>query len=90
MAIGATRRHIMSMILRDSLTLVAIGSAIGLGVAFFVTKPLAIFLVPGIRPADPLTFSAVILVLAFTGVVASWGPLRRASGVDPLVALRHD
>ncbi len=90
MAIGATRGHIVGMVLRDSMTLVAIGSAIGLSLAFFVTKPLTMFLVPGIRPADPLSFGAVILVLGLTGLAATWGPLRRASAVDPLVALRHE
>lgn len=90
MAIGATRRHIVAMVLRESMTLVALGSAVGLVLAYFVTKPLTIFLVPGIRPADPRTFLSVIAVLAITGVLATWGPLRRASAVDPLVALRHE
>ena len=62
-AIGAGRGTISRMILFDSAKFIAAGSAIGLFIAFFVTKPLVIFLVPGLKPSDPLSFSAVPLVL---------------------------
>jgi ABC-type antimicrobial peptide transport system permease subunit len=66
------------------------GSAIGLAIALFVTRPLATFLVPGLKPGDPLTFIAVVAVLAVTGLVASWGPLRRALSIDPASSLRYE
>jgi ABC-type antimicrobial peptide transport system permease subunit len=78
------------MVLLDSVKLIGIGSAIGLFVAVLVAKPLAIFLVPGLRPADPLSFSAVLLALALTGMLATWGPVRRALAVDPMASLRQD
>jgi hypothetical protein len=89
-AIGAAPGDITRMVLLDSVKLIGIGSAIGLFVAVLVAKPLAIFLVPGLRPADPLSFSAVLLALALTGMLATWGPVRRALAVDPMASLRQD
>jgi putative ABC transport system permease protein len=90
MAIGAGRAEISRMVLSDAARLMLIGSSIGLAIALLVTRPLAMFLVPGITPSDPLTFTAVIAVLALTGVVSCWGPVRRAASVDPVSSLRHD
>ncbi|HEY1758248.1 MAG TPA: ABC transporter permease [Bryobacteraceae bacterium] len=90
MALGATRANVCRMILFDSARLVALGSAAGLAVAFFVTKPLAMFLVPGLQPADPISFLAVAALLSATGLAASWGPLRRALAIDPASCLRYD
>ena len=89
-AIGAGPGDITRMVLLDSAKLIGIGSAIGLFVAILVAKPLAIFLVPGLKPADPLSFSAVLLALALTGLLATWGPVRRALAVDPMASLRQD
>jgi putative ABC transport system permease protein len=89
-AIGATRGDISRMILRDSARLTLTGSALGLVIALFVTKPLAMFLVPGLSSADPLNFAAVLGVMILTGLAASWGPVRRAIAVDPNVALRDE
>ncbi len=90
MAVGATRGNICRMILLDSGRLLVLGSAVGLAIAFFVTKPLAMFLVPGLRPADPITFVAVAAILAATGLAASWGPVRRALAIDPASCLRYE
>jgi len=90
MALGATRANVCRMILLDSARLIALGSAVGLAIAFFVTKPLAMFLVPGLKPADPLSFLAVAGILGATGLVASWGPARRALAIDPASCLRCD
>ena len=90
LAIGATRSDISRMVLRDAVALVAAGSAVGLGVAFFVMRPLAMFLVANLTPADPLSLSAVVMVLIATALVASWGPVRRAARVDPATTLRYD
>jgi putative ABC transport system permease protein len=90
LAIGATRSDISRMVLRDAVTLVAAGSVVGLGIAFFVMRPLAMFLVANLTPADPLSLSAVVVVLIATALVASWGPVRRAARVDPATTLRYD
>jgi putative ABC transport system permease protein len=90
MAIGATPGDITRLVLVDSAKLIGIGSAIGLLVSLLIAKPLTIFLVPGLKPADPLSFSAVLLALALTGLLATWGPVRRALAVDPMTSLRQD
>lgn len=90
MAIGATRGDIMRMVLKESARLIVIGSAFGLFTAIFVTKPLAMFLVPGLRTSDPLSLMAVVVVLGATGLVASWGPVRRALRIDPMTSLRYE
>lgn len=89
-AVGATPRDVSRMILVDAAKLIFTGSAIGLVVAFFAVKPLAMFLVPGLRPADPVSFLAVLIVLAVTGLLASWGPVRRALAIDPASCLRSE
>jgi ABC-type antimicrobial peptide transport system permease subunit len=78
------------MVRRDAVTLVAIGSAIGLGVALFVMRPLALFLVADLTPNDPLSLGGVVVLLTVTAVAASWGPVRRAASVDPATTLRYD
>lgn len=90
LAIGATRSDISRMILRDAVTLVTVGSVVGLAIALFVTRPLAMFLVANLTPADPLSFVAVVVVLGVTALVASLGPVRRATRVDPASTLRYE
>jgi ABC-type antimicrobial peptide transport system permease subunit len=89
-AVGATPRDVSRIILLDAAKLIFIGSAIGLVVAFFAVKPLAMFLVPGLKPADPASFLGVLIVLAVTGLIASWGPVRRALAIDPASCLRSE
>jgi hypothetical protein len=89
-ALGATRRDISRMVLRESAGLTVGGCAAGLAIALFVTKPLAMFLAPGLKPADPLSFAAVALVMILTGLSAAVGPVRRAITVDPNAALREE
>jgi hypothetical protein len=88
LAIGATPAGVAGMVLRDSITLIGWGSAAGLVVAFFVTQPLAAFLVPGIRPTDPLNFSVVTLVFLLVGAAAAIGPARSAAAIDPASTVR--
>ena len=90
MAVGAQGSSIFKLILSDAGRMVAIGSAIGIGVALIATRPLAAFLVEGLPPHDPVTFIAVLGVFAVTAALASWGPARRATAIDPMYCLRHD
>ena len=90
LALGADRRHIAFMILASAAKLILIGSAAGLLCAFFLVKPLAMFLVPGLCPSDPVSFLAVAALLAITGLAAAWGPARRAAAVDPMTSLRYE
>jgi predicted permease len=90
LAIGATRANISRMVLRDAAGLTVAGSAIGLFAAFFITRPLALFLVPGLRPTDPLSFGAVVIVMILTAAIAVSAPTRRAVNVDPNTALRYE
>ena len=90
MAIGAGRGDIARLVLREAARVTVVGTAAGLLVAFFVTKPLAMFLVPGLKPADPLNFGAVAAAMLLTGLAAAWGPMRRAVAVDPNATLREE
>jgi putative ABC transport system permease protein len=90
MAVGATRGDISRMMLRDSVSLTLAGSGTGLAAAIFITRPLAMFLVPGLRTTDPLNFAVVLLVMILTSLAAAWGPVRRAMAVDPNAALRDE
>jgi ABC-type antimicrobial peptide transport system permease subunit len=89
-ALGASRGHIARMVLKDSARVTLAGTAAGLLLTFLVTRPLAMFLVPGIKPTDPLNFAVVALAMLATGVAATWGPIRRALSVDPNSALREE
>jgi predicted lysophospholipase L1 biosynthesis ABC-type transport system permease subunit len=90
LALGADRRDIAFMVLASAAKLILIGSAAGLLCAFFLVKPLAMFLVPGLRPSDPVSFLAVAALLGITGLAAAWGPARRAAAVDPMTSLRYE
>lgn len=89
MALGAGRRQVVSMVLRQGMRTVVIALALGLAAAFAATRLLETQLF-GVTPTDPLTFVVVPLVLGAIGLVACYLPARRASRVDPLVALRSD
>jgi predicted permease len=87
MALGAQHREVLGLVLRRSFALAAIGLAIGLIAAAAVTRYLEGLLF-GVTPLDPATFVAVALGFAAVAVVASLVPARRATRVDPLIALR--
>jgi predicted lysophospholipase L1 biosynthesis ABC-type transport system permease subunit len=89
MALGATRGDVLRMVLRQGLGLIGLGLAIGLAGAFAVTRTLTTLLF-GVRPTDPYTFGAVAALLFTVGLVASYIPARRATRVDPMVALRYE
>jgi cell division protein FtsX len=89
MALGAERRAVLGLILRQGLTLTAIGVLTGLGAAYAVTRYLQNLLF-GLSPSDPSTFAGVSLLLAAIAVLACYLPARRATRVDPIVALRYE
>jgi hypothetical protein len=90
MAIGATGRQISRMVLSESARLLFTGTAIGIAAALVVTRPLAMFFVPGLSSTDPTAFAGVLLVLGLTGLAATLGPMRRALAVDPAKSLRYE
>jgi predicted permease len=87
LAIGAAPRDLLRMVMRQGLTLTAIGLVIGVTVAFAMTG-LMTSILPGITPRDPLTFIVVPALLLVITLVAVLIPARRAGAVDPLTALR--
>jgi predicted permease len=89
MALGGDRGAVFRLVLRRGLGLAALGMAIGLAAALAVTQPLGRLLF-GVRPGDPLTVLAVVLLLGSAALLACYFPARRAMRVDPLVALRHE
>jgi predicted permease len=90
MALGADGRAVLKMVLRESAVLVGSGLAVGLGVALFATRPLAMFLVSELSPTDPPTFLGVIGVLSAVAAAATLAPALRAVRVDPIAALRSE
>jgi ABC-type antimicrobial peptide transport system permease subunit len=89
MAIGAQRGDVLRLVVREGMVLTATGLAIGLGLALLGTGLLH-GLLYGIAPSDPLTFLAVALILGGVALGANLIPAKRATEVDPLVALRYD
>ena len=89
LALGASRRDVLRLILRESMRLPAIGLAIGLLAAVGVTRVLA-HLVFEVSTTDPLTYAGVGALLTLVALVACWLPARRAMRLDPLDALRHE
>ena len=87
-ALGAQRRRVVSMILGETSLLVAAGLALGGGLAYAATRLIGSRLY-GVAPQDPLTMAAAIAALLFVALGATYLPARRASRLDPLVALRH-
>jgi predicted permease len=89
LALGATPHNVRNMIVRQGMSVAAIGVAIGLASAFGVTRVIASFLF-GVTPRDPLVFVAVPLVLIGVAWLGVWFPARRAARVDPMIALRAE
>ena len=89
MALGASTLDVLSLIIRNGLLLVVIGVVLGLGGALALTRLMATLLF-GVTPTDALTMAVVSLVLVGVALLACFIPARRASKVDPLVALRYE
>ena len=92
MALGANRSAMLTMILRQGLALALIGIALGLIAAYVLTKYLESLnsILFGVGPRDPLTFAAAAVLLTVVALAACFIPARRATKVDPMVALRYE
>ncbi|HVG24847.1 MAG TPA: FtsX-like permease family protein, partial [Thermoanaerobaculia bacterium] len=89
MALGAGTNDVFRLIVGHAVKLVAIGSAIGIAGALMSSRAIGSLLY-GIKPADPWTYAAIVIMIAGTALLASYLPARRAAKVDPLVAIRYD
>ena len=90
MALGARPSSVLALVLGGGLLLVGVGLAVGLAGALAITTVLPSGLLPNVSPRDPWTFTATSLLLAAVALVATFIPARRATKIDPLVALRAE
>jgi ABC-type lipoprotein release transport system permease subunit len=89
LAMGATRRDLLRIILWQGLRLVAVGLVVGVIAALFVARAMTAILFE-VGPYDPLTYGAVLLLIVTVTLMASLLPALRAARGDPVVALRHE
>ena len=88
MALGAQRRTVVGMVLRESMWLVAIGAVLGVAAALWAGRFVETVLF-GLSPRDPLTIASAVGVIVVVAALAGYLPARRASRVDPMHALRQ-
>jgi putative ABC transport system permease protein len=89
MALGAHTREVLQLVVRDGLKLVLVGVGIGLGGALLLTRLMSTLLF-AVAPTDSLTYGAVSAMLIAVALIACYIPARRATKVDPLIALRSE
>jgi putative ABC transport system permease protein len=89
MAIGAEAGNVVALVARQGIALVAAGLVIGIAAALILSRVLATLLF-GIQPNDPATVAQAAALLAVAGLAACWMPVRRATRIDPLIALRYE
>jgi putative ABC transport system permease protein len=89
LALGASRGDILALVVRQGMTLTGLGVVIGLSGALVASQAIVTMLF-GISRLDPITYLSVIGLVMGVSVIACWVPARRATKVDPLVALRYE
>ena len=89
MALGATAGAVRRMVVSQAATVVLIGAVLGVAAALASTRLLKTLLF-GVEAADPIVFAAMSTMMIGVGMLASYMPARRASGVDPIESLRND
>ena len=89
MALGAEGSNVLWLVLTRALRVVLVGVIVGIAGAIGVTRVLQRFLF-GVTPTDPIAFTTVTVLLIAVGLVAAWLPARRATKIDPCVALRAE
>jgi putative ABC transport system permease protein len=89
LALGAKPWEVLRMVLGKGLQLTLVGVVIGILAALAATRLIST-MIYGVTPADPMTFAAVAVFLVLVALLACYVPARRATRVDPLVALRHE
>jgi putative ABC transport system permease protein len=89
LALGAPASHVRKMVVSQGMALALVGMVIGLGGAFYLARLIASFLF-GVTAKDPVVFAGVPLLLTAVAFLSVWIPARRASKVDPLIALRYE
>jgi ABC-type antimicrobial peptide transport system permease subunit len=89
MALGAEGKDVSRMVVRQGMQMAGVGIVIGLMGALVLSRLLTALLY-GVKPYDPLTFVSVSLVLAICALAACWIPARRATRMDPMLALRYE
>jgi ABC-type antimicrobial peptide transport system permease subunit len=87
MALGAQPQKILALVLGRGMAIVAVGLGLGVGAALVLTRVLS-FMLFGVRPDDPLTYAMIVPLLGVVAVAACYIPARRATRVEPMVALR--
>lgn len=88
-SLGASRGDVLRMVARQGMAQALAGAAVGLAGALLVPR-LMTKLLYGVRPTDPVTFAGVAVVLGLTALLASCVPARKATGIEPMVALRNE
>jgi ABC-type antimicrobial peptide transport system permease subunit len=89
MALGASRRQVLAMVMRESLWVLLAGLAVGLPLALLAARPLKSMLYQ-LSPFDPASFALAIAAMIAVSGCASWMPARRAASIEPMQALRND
>ncbi len=89
MALGANAGNVIRLVLRQGLIQLGVGLTIGLGLAFALSKGVAILMFD-VQPRDPIVFGSIVGVIAIVGLLASFVPARRATRVHPMQALRYE